>query len=251
MAWRECVFADRICTLLWYCRRRETSNLRFGITLWLLRYRKNLVSACSCWSFRFGFREFVLTVWCLPNEQLRPGFCDAWSNLASAYMRQGRLDEAAQCCRHALTLNPRLVSAHLLLHESFDRLSQPETGKFRVFCRRILEMFCAFASFHVFCEGFDLFCPSPPVKQVDAHSNLGNLFKQQGLTQHVRHIWTRAFCFPIIQTTLSRRLLERIREFFVLLWKLLLEYYIVFEKSNRLWEQHVFQQHSEGIDIGN
>lgn len=41
--------------------------------------------------------------------QLRPNFADAWSNLASAYMRKGRLNEAAQCCRQALALNPRLV----------------------------------------------------------------------------------------------------------------------------------------------
>jgi protein O-GlcNAc transferase len=45
--------------------------------------------------------------------ELKPDFCDAWSNLASAYMRKGRLQEAAECCRHALMLNPRLVS-HLV-----------------------------------------------------------------------------------------------------------------------------------------
>lgn len=44
--------------------------------------------------------------------QLRPNFCDAWSNLASAYMRKGRLGEAAQCCRQALALNPLLVIPH-------------------------------------------------------------------------------------------------------------------------------------------
>jgi protein O-GlcNAc transferase len=42
-------------------------------------------------------------------QQLKPNFCDAWSNLASAYMRKGMLQEAAECCRHALSLNPRLV----------------------------------------------------------------------------------------------------------------------------------------------
>lgn len=41
--------------------------------------------------------------------QLRPNFADAWSNLASAYMRKGRLNEATQCCRQALALNHRLV----------------------------------------------------------------------------------------------------------------------------------------------
>jgi len=47
---------------------------------------------------------------CLYLLQLRPNFADAWSNLASAYMRKGRLTEAAQCCRQALALNPLLVS---------------------------------------------------------------------------------------------------------------------------------------------
>jgi protein O-GlcNAc transferase len=42
-------------------------------------------------------------------QQLKPNFCDAWSNLASAYMRKAMLQEAAECCRHALSLNPRLV----------------------------------------------------------------------------------------------------------------------------------------------
>jgi tetratricopeptide (TPR) repeat protein len=41
--------------------------------------------------------------------QLRPNFADAWSNLASAYMRKGRLTEAAQCCRQALAINPLMV----------------------------------------------------------------------------------------------------------------------------------------------
>lgn len=48
--------------------------------------------------------------------QLRPNFCDAWSNLASAYMRKGRLNEAAQCCRQALALNPLLVNSHLSIY---------------------------------------------------------------------------------------------------------------------------------------
>jgi tetratricopeptide (TPR) repeat protein len=51
-----------------------------------------------------------LKVCVIVNMQLKPNFCDAWSNLASAYMRKGRLQEAAECCRHALMLNPRLVS---------------------------------------------------------------------------------------------------------------------------------------------
>lgn len=41
--------------------------------------------------------------------QLKPNYADAWSNLASAYMRKGRLSEATQCCQQALSLNPLLV----------------------------------------------------------------------------------------------------------------------------------------------
>ncbi|XP_019264000.1 PREDICTED: probable UDP-N-acetylglucosamine--peptide N-acetylglucosaminyltransferase SEC [Nicotiana attenuata] len=41
--------------------------------------------------------------------KLCPNIADAWSNLASAYMRKGRLNEADQCCLQALA---RLVDAH-------------------------------------------------------------------------------------------------------------------------------------------
>jgi tetratricopeptide (TPR) repeat protein len=43
---------------------------------------------------------------------LKPNFCDAWSNLSSAYMRKGHVQEAAECRQHALMLNPCLVDAH-------------------------------------------------------------------------------------------------------------------------------------------
>lgn len=46
--------------------------------------------------------------------QLRPSFCDAYNNLASAYMKKGMLNEAAACCRYALHLNPKLVRTILL-----------------------------------------------------------------------------------------------------------------------------------------
>lgn len=55
--------------------------------------------------------------------QLRPNFADAWSNLASAYMRKGRFTEAAQCCRQALALNPRLVTFILGLSTVKSHLS--------------------------------------------------------------------------------------------------------------------------------
>ena len=46
---------------------------------------------------------------CIIVLQLRPNFADAWANLASAYLLKGRFNEAAQCCRQALALNPHLV----------------------------------------------------------------------------------------------------------------------------------------------
>lgn len=48
-------------------------------------------------------------------SQLRPNFADAWSNLANAYMRNGRVNEAVQCCRQALELNPNQVIFLVLL----------------------------------------------------------------------------------------------------------------------------------------
>jgi len=52
--------------------------------------------------------------------QLRPNFADAWSNLASAYMRKGRLSEATQCCQQALSLNPLLVIDFMILLFKFS-----------------------------------------------------------------------------------------------------------------------------------
>jgi tetratricopeptide (TPR) repeat protein len=67
-----------------------------------------LHSPCPCMSAsNFGGSLISILLTCL---QLRPNFCDAWSNLASAYMLKGRLNEAAQCCRQALALNPLLVN---------------------------------------------------------------------------------------------------------------------------------------------
>ncbi|OIT32969.1 putative udp-n-acetylglucosamine--peptide n-acetylglucosaminyltransferase sec, partial [Nicotiana attenuata] len=71
------------------------------------------------------------------TTQLRPNIADAWSNLAGAYMRKGRLSEVGQCCRQALALNPRLV--------------------------------------------------------VDAHSNLGNHMKAQGLVEELKQNFTDAY----------------------------------------------------------
>lgn len=76
-------------------------------------------------------------------------------------MRKGRLTEAAECCRQALHLNPRLVSFH------FSTI-----------------LFLAVISFYVIVECSHLLCHAI-LAQVDAHSNLGNMLKAQGLTQHV------------------------------------------------------------------
>ena len=64
-------------------------------------------------AFQFVYSFFT-------SLQLRPNFADAWSNLASAYMRKGRLSEAAQCCRQALALNPLLVCFTLVMVSLYD-----------------------------------------------------------------------------------------------------------------------------------
>lgn len=71
------------------------SPLRFVPTLMLLLY--------------LHFLSLFLTLSFGSISQLKPNYADAWSNLASAYMRKGRLSEATQCCQQALSLNPLLV----------------------------------------------------------------------------------------------------------------------------------------------
>lgn len=100
-----------------------------------------------------GLYSLLLNWFCL--LQLRPNFADAWSNLASAYMRKGRLNDAAHCCRQALALNPHLVD-HFLKY---------------LFDYKVVLSYCSL---------------TVQLLQVDAHSNLGNLMKAQGLVQEVR-----------------------------------------------------------------
>ena len=70
------------------------------------------VSVCWFYNPQVTFRWILVSYisgcgfWYL---QLRPRFCDAWSNLASAYMRKGMLREAEECCHQALAINPKLV----------------------------------------------------------------------------------------------------------------------------------------------
>ncbi|KAG4148755.1 hypothetical protein ERO13_D05G303601v2 [Gossypium hirsutum] len=71
--------------------------------------------------------------------------------VSSAYMRKGRFNEAAQCCRQALQLNPLLVYFNLVM------------------------------SYY------------NPVK-FDAHSNLRNLMKAQGLVQEAYSCYLEALC---------------------------------------------------------
>ena len=94
------------------------------------------------------FSNFVLKLW--------PNFYDAWSNLASAYMWKGRLSEAAECFRQALHLNPHLVSLSLI---------------------EIIDFVCTSRLAWILWLWFFWY-----TIQVDAHNNLGNLLKAQGLT---------------------------------------------------------------------
>lgn len=133
-----------------------------------LKYRL-LEQVCLACLFSLIFHIWEYLYILLPYLQLRPNFCDAWSNLASAYMRKGRLTEAAQCCRQALTLNPRLVNPGFVLG--------------------LLFTFLGFRFLEVIISHF------PPCWQVDAHSNLGNLMKAQGLVQEVSHCLSYLFMY--------------------------------------------------------
>lgn len=114
------------------CRKRAILTLQFATIWWPLRFVYSyksmflilLVSLLRLMHSIFYvlflsyskncvlWRRLTLSCWTISDFtwlQLRPNFSDAWANLGSAYMRKGRLNEAAQCCRQALALNPALV----------------------------------------------------------------------------------------------------------------------------------------------
>lgn len=93
-----------LVTVIW-CRWLFCYVFPFHSRETLFRY----INTSKWSSYEFSTNNLCFRYICL---QLRPNFADAWSNLASAYMRKGRLNEAGQCCRQALALNSRLVNLH-------------------------------------------------------------------------------------------------------------------------------------------
>lgn len=59
----------------------------------------------------------VLSALCTPAQsalRLKPTFTDAYNNLASALVQQGRVPAALQCYQAALTVDPTLVGPQTL-----------------------------------------------------------------------------------------------------------------------------------------
>lgn len=148
---------------------QEKGNVDLAIHYYLIAVKVYICCFISC----VPFRDFLILnrslVSFISVLQLRPSFCDAWSNLGSAYMRKGRLNETAECCRQALALNPRLVN---------------------------ISIFFFFWTISLWWTHF----LSSYLSQVDAHSNLGNLMKARGLPHEVSircrcFIWCH--CLPL------------------------------------------------------
>ncbi|VAH31544.1 unnamed protein product [Triticum turgidum subsp. durum] len=135
--------------------------------------------------------------------QLRPNFCDAWSNLASAYTRKGRLNEAAQCCKQALLLNPRLVDAHSNLGNLMKAqgLVQEAYACYLEAIRIDPHFAIAWSNLAgLFMEVGDLNKAMQYYKEAvklkpsfaDAHLNQGNVYKAMGMLQEAVACYQRA-----------------------------------------------------------
>lgn len=146
---------------------------------------------CHSWLVRLTFIPLLVLL-----LQLRPGFADAWSNLASAYMRKGRLTEAAQCCRQALAINPLMVFFAFSLMIDWLLLKLSSYSK-DIGCNLLPSLSIPFYCVVLLALLMNhCFCDCCLILQVDAHSNLGNLMKAQGLVQEVsRSIWCAFSCF--------------------------------------------------------
>ena len=59
---------------------------------------------------------------------LKPGYADAYSNLALACSEQGRLDEAAACSEHALRLGPDFIGKEFLDKQHKESVKRLVTG---------------------------------------------------------------------------------------------------------------------------
>ncbi|KAF3676306.1 putative UDP-N-acetylglucosamine--peptide N-acetylglucosaminyltransferase SEC [Capsicum annuum] len=137
------------------------------------------------------------------KEGLRPNFADAWSNLSGAYMRKGRLSEAAQCCRQALALNPRLVDAHSNLGNLMKAQGLvQEAYNCYVEALRIQPTFAVAWSnlASLFMDAGDLNRALQYYKEAvklkpnfsDAYLNLGNVYKALGMPQEAIMCYQRA-----------------------------------------------------------
>ncbi|KAK6161641.1 hypothetical protein DH2020_005022 [Rehmannia glutinosa] len=134
---------------------------------------------------------------------LRPNFADAWSNLASAYMRKRRLTEAAQCCRQALALNPRLVDAHSnlgnlmkaqgLVQEAYncylDALGIQPT--FAIAWSNLAGLFMEAGDLNRALQYYKEAVKLKP-NFSDAYLNLGNVYKALGMPQEAIVCYQRA-----------------------------------------------------------
>lgn len=109
--WVACPLLDQFCYLaiiifiyMWsdLSLRKKGTLIVQSATTWLpLRFVQTLML--------LFYLSLFLSYAFFSIFQLKPNYADAWSNLASAYMRKGRLSEATQCCQQALSLNPLLV----------------------------------------------------------------------------------------------------------------------------------------------
>lgn len=101
-AWSVCYWQYLYNCDLLSLRKKGTLIVQSATTWSPLRFVQTLM-------LLFYLHYFFLTLSFGSISQLKPNYADAWSNLASAYMRKGRLSEATQCCQQALALNPLLV----------------------------------------------------------------------------------------------------------------------------------------------
>ena len=121
--------------------------------------------------------------------KLKPRFCDAYNNLASAYMQLGQQQEAMETYQMALVLNPGLVDAHSNLGNLYKASGDTEAAKrcyleairikpeFPIAWNNLAGLFKdegQLASAIAYYREAIRLCP----EFADAHSNLGNALKE-------------------------------------------------------------------------
>ncbi len=101
--------------------------------------------------------------------ELEPDFAEAHYHLGSALKDQGKLDEAADCCRRALELKPDYAEAHVGLGNAL--MAQGKLDEAVARYRRALELKPGFA---------------------ETYNNLGNALKDQGMLDEAVACYRRA-----------------------------------------------------------